>query len=64
MKKLILGVTLSALAFSCNSTKNSVDSKPKAPTDPTKYGNTITSAELKEMLYIYASDEFEGRNTG
>ncbi|RYH71936.1 M28 family peptidase [Flavobacteriaceae bacterium 144Ye] len=64
MKKLILGVTLSALAFSCNSTKNSVDSKSKAPADPTKYGNTITSAELKEMLYIYASDEFEGRNTG
>lgn len=30
----------------------------------TKYANTITSAELKEMLYIYASDEFEGRETG
>ncbi len=28
------------------------------------YINTITEAELKEMLYIYASDEMEGRNTG
>ena len=36
----------------------------KAPTDPTIYGNTITSQELKDMLYIYASDEFEGRDTG
>ena len=27
-------------------------------------GETITSDELKEHLYIYASDEFEGRETG
>jgi len=33
-------------------------------TDPTVYGNSITATELKEMLYIYASDEFEGRETG
>ena len=36
----------------------------QAPADPTVYGNTITSDELKEMLYTYASDEFEGRETG
>ena len=30
----------------------------------TKYAKTITSDELKELLYIYASDEFEGRETG
>ncbi|TXE16075.1 M28 family peptidase [Psychroserpens burtonensis] len=36
----------------------------KAPADPTIYGNTITSAELKDMLYTYASDDFEGRETG
>lgn len=28
------------------------------------YANTITAAELKTHLWIYASDEFEGRNTG
>ncbi|MDB3914155.1 peptidase M28, partial [Flavobacteriaceae bacterium] len=28
------------------------------------YGSSITQEELKEHLYIYASDEFEGRDTG
>ena len=32
--------------------------------DPVKYASTITLDELKEMLYQYASDEFEGRETG
>ncbi len=31
---------------------------------PTTYAETITEAELKEHLYIYASDEYEGRETG
>jgi len=30
----------------------------------TKYANTITKENLKELLYVYASDEFEGRDTG
>ena len=29
-----------------------------------KYLESITSNELQELLYVYASDEFEGRNTG
>ena len=29
----------------------------------TKYGNSITKDELKEMLYIFSSDEFGGRGT-
>ena len=28
------------------------------------YASSITAEELKEKLYIYASDEFEGRETG
>ena len=28
------------------------------------YASSITADELKEKLYIYASDEFEGRETG
>ena len=28
------------------------------------YANTITVEEMKTDLYIYASDEFEGRDTG
>ncbi|WP_298759174.1 M28 family peptidase [uncultured Psychroserpens sp.] len=60
----ILAATL--LMVSCGSsnqnTKKQAENKP--PADPTEYGNTITSDELKEMLYTYASDEFEGRETG
>ena len=29
-----------------------------------KYANTITSEELKKHLFVYASDEFEGRKVG
>nr|WP_228547211.1 M28 family metallopeptidase [Nonlabens antarcticus] len=29
-----------------------------------KYMNTITTAELKEQLYVYAGDDMEGRMTG
>ena len=29
-----------------------------------KFAKTITAEDLKEYLYVYASDEFEGRNTG
>lgn len=32
--------------------------------DPKPYAETITASELKEMLYVYASDDFEGRKTG
>ena len=28
------------------------------------YASSITADELKEKLYTYASDEFEGRETG
>ena len=32
--------------------------------NPKPFAKTITEAELKEHLYTYASDEFEGRETG
>lgn len=32
--------------------------------DPTKYMKTITAEKLKKRLYIVASDEMEGRDTG
>lgn len=34
------------------------------PADVNEYAGTITSDQLKEKLYTYASDEFEGRETG
>ena len=32
--------------------------------NPVEYANSITEEELKEHLYTFASDEFEGRETG
>ncbi|WP_204345742.1 M28 family peptidase [Psychroserpens algicola] len=57
MKNCLSILTIALLLVSCGEDK-------KPPVDPTVYGNTITSEELKDMLFTYASDEFEGRETG
>ena len=54
MNKNLLLAFLGLFAMTC----------AKKPADPTIYGNSITSDELKVLLYKYASDEFEGRETG
>lgn len=56
MKKLFLLSLLCVVAFSCK--------KEATQEDIINYAGTITQDELKEMLYVYASDEFEGRDTG
>ncbi|QED37603.1 M20/M25/M40 family metallo-hydrolase [Antarcticibacterium arcticum] len=59
MKKLILSaLTISLLSCGVHQ-QNKVENA-----DVMKYANTITAGELSEHLYIFASDEFEGRNTG
>ena len=35
-----------------------------AQTNPSNYANTIQEEELRQLLYVYASDYFEGRDTG
>jgi len=65
MKKIVL--LFIAFAFSCNSSQKTVsdDVKPKKTAgDPTVYAATINEDDLKEHLFVYASDEFEGRETG
>ena len=59
MKRITLLSLFTILTISCTSQKISV-----SQVDPTKYMNTITSDELKKHLYIVASDEMEGRETG
>jgi len=59
---------LSALLVSCQGTKSTPDN-PVVAIEPVagsaeSYAQTISEEELKELLYIYASDEFEGRETG
>ena len=64
MKHLVILAT--GLFISCNTSQKTVSEKVQTqqPIDPVKYAQTITEEELKEHLYTYASDEFEGRETG
>ncbi len=64
MNKLLYLLSLSIILVSCGSSQKSTAETPAKVADPVAYANTITADELSEMLYIYASDEFEGRETG
>jgi len=68
MKKMknLLFVAI-CLAMGCNSSQKTVTEAANAPAekaDPVTFASTITEEELKEHLYTYASDEYEGRETG
>lgn len=59
MKKVAL-IALAVSMVACKSQQsNTVES-----VDVMDYANSITPEELKEHLYTFASDEFEGRETG
>lgn len=62
MKKILY--VASALAFiACGSSKDA--QKEDVNVDQaTKYAETITAKDLGTHLFVYASDEFEGRETG
>jgi len=66
MKKSIFILGVTAVLLACGSSKENAPrtTVKAAPVDVTEFAQTITSAELKEMLYTYASDGFQGRNTG
>ena len=59
-------VTIGILS-ACNTSQKTVAETTNVtdiPANPSVYAQTITEEELKEHLYIYASDDFEGRETG
>lgn len=66
MKKTVL--ILTGLVMACNSSQKTVKTNEMEDivnvANPSVYAESITEAELKDHLYIYASDEFEGRETG
>ncbi|MFY7671512.1 M28 family metallopeptidase [Tenacibaculum sp. MEBiC06402] len=65
MKKIILATwALAAVACSTSQTATKSNSSKKVANNPTTYAQTITAKDLGKHLFIYASDEFEGRNTG
>ena len=65
MKKITY--VLLGLAFACNSSQKPVADTPSQPEvvqDAAAFAMTITEEELREHLEVYASDEYEGRETG
>ncbi|RED48211.1 M28 family metallopeptidase [Seonamhaeicola aphaedonensis] len=61
MRNILLLLCVTCVIISCCSSKNK---EKKKEAYRINYANTITASELKEMLYIYASDAYEGRKTG
>ncbi|MGK0253467.1 MAG: Zn-dependent M28 family amino/carboxypeptidase [Mariniflexile sp.] len=62
MKKIAILLCTSLLTFASCTSQNANTTKNLG--NPADYAAIITKANLKEALYTYASDEFEGRNTG
>lgn len=60
MKKILFALSILTLT-SCSIFKSPAKKNEELQI---KYASTITAKELSTHLYIYASDEFEGRNTG
>jgi len=66
MMKKIIFVAL-GLLMACNSSQKAVPEKTvvsQTSMGPLSFAKTITMAELEEHLYEYASDKYEGRETG
>jgi Zn-dependent M28 family amino/carboxypeptidase len=63
MKKILFVASLFVLA-SCGSGKNASKIADTNVDQATKYAESITAKDLGTHLFMYASDEFEGRNTG
>ncbi len=67
MKTSFYALAFSAALVGCstsNKTNKTTPSNLKVIDAVSKYANSITAKDLSKHLYIYASDEFEGRNTG
>ena len=68
MKKIIFSISIVFLFLACGTSKTATTTTQKTEVNTTKdvsfFSESITAAELKEALYTYASDEFQGRETG
>lgn len=65
MRKILFAAGLLALAACATNKEASTVKKEDSNVDPAvKYAETITAKDLGKHLFVYASDEFEGRDTG
>lgn len=67
MKKALYTFGIFIALISCGSSKKGTQSTPQNSYKNdivTTYAKTITAEELKTSLFTYASDDFEGRETG
>ncbi len=67
MRKIALALCIGGIMVSCGSVQNKKENKESTPKNKdivATYAETITSKELKDYLYVFAGDEFEGRDTG
>lgn len=62
MNRLLFLLSITFLFSNCSSSQNEI--QLSSTENAGEYAKSITASELKEMLYTYASDEFEGRQTG
>lgn len=65
MKNILSLLFIASVLYSCGGARSTtVKQTAEVKKTVSDYANSITEAELKRDLYIYASDEFEGRDTG
>ncbi len=66
MKRIFLLFLSISLFYGCGTAQNASPEVENSIdiADPVNFANSITLEELKTDLYLYASDEFEGRETG
>ncbi|WEK70691.1 MAG: M28 family metallopeptidase [Candidatus Chryseobacterium colombiense] len=71
MKKVIIPVLAAVVLTSCGASKTSMETSGSSIVSPTIYNKAFQSAykeikaeDLKKNLYVIASDEMEGRDTG
>ncbi len=67
MKKIFSIIAIAMVIAACGTTATtSQKSEPvkEVTNNPETYAGTITAADLKTALYTYASDDFQGRETG
>ncbi|WP_111307399.1 M28 family metallopeptidase [Confluentibacter sediminis] len=64
MKKIVFLLSIMLLVTSCCTSQTASPKSKKSTPNVLEFAKTITAKDLKDMLYTYASDEFEGRKTG